>query len=151
MEEHFIKKYHTVIEQIGDHASMVLATSNHDIVSARTMSVVVMDQSFYFQTDCNFRKHQDLLSNPHAALCFDNIQIEGLCKDLGHPRRHNEFCSTFQTYFRLSYDAYTTLENKRLWRLDPTKLQRWLYINEVPWIEQFDITLQQYKLMEYKL
>ena len=74
---------------------MVLSTSENDIVSSRMMSVILMDGTFYFQTDCTFRKYRQISSNRNVALCIDNIQIEGICEELGHRPDNEDFCRQF--------------------------------------------------------
>ena len=66
----------------GKGRKMVLSTSENDRVSSRMMSVVRIDGEFYFQTDRKLRKYHQLSANPHVALCIDNIQIEGSCREL---------------------------------------------------------------------
>lgn len=80
----YTNKYIEIYQQIGDHAKIVLATSYQDKVSVRTMSFVIMNGLFYFQTDNTFRKYQDIKGNENVGLCLDNIQIEGICKEIGH-------------------------------------------------------------------
>ena len=85
MNSNYINKYNNIFQQIGDHAKIVLATSHQDRVTARKMSFLIMNGIFYFQTDKTFRKYQDIQDNENVALCLDNIQIEGICKEIGHP------------------------------------------------------------------
>lgn len=76
MENQFQLKLQSVFEQLGDHAKIVLATSNrHNKVSARKMCFVMMKNQFYFQTDQIFRKYQDLKENSQVALCLSLIHI----------------------------------------------------------------------------
>ena len=135
----FQKQFAGFLESFGQGRKMVLSTAAHDIVSSRMMSVVRLDGAFYFQTDQALRKYRQLSVNPRAALCIDNIQIEGICAELGAPLAHAAFCAAFRTCFRGSYDAYTALENERLFVLHPTRIERWLYLDGVPYIEIFDI------------
>ena len=96
MNSNYINKYNNIFQQIGDHAKIVLATSHQDKVTARKMSFLIMNGIFYFQTDKTFRKYQDIQDNENVALCLDNIQIEGICKEIGHPLDHQDFCKYFQ-------------------------------------------------------
>ena len=145
----FHEKYRAFLEAFGQGRKMVLSTSENDVVSSRMMSVVRLDGAFYFQTDTALRKYRQLSVNAHAALCIDNIQIEGICTELGHPLAHAAFCETFRTCFRGSYDAYTALKNERLFVLHPTRIERWLYLDGVPYIEMFDIENQSWCCEKY--
>ncbi len=40
------------------------------------MSIIIDGGKFYFQTDKDFRKYEQIKGNPHVALCIDNLSIE---------------------------------------------------------------------------
>ena len=128
---------------------MVLSTSENNRVSSRMMSVVRNDGIFYFQTDMTLNKYRQIVSNPNVALCIDNIQIEGICEEIGHPLQCVPFCNVFQECFKGSYDAYTSLKNERLFAVTPVYIERWVYKDGIPYIEAFDIKTQEYKLNRY--
>lgn len=60
---------------LDDGKIMVLATSCHDLVTARNMSCIIIKNKIYFQTDKTFLKYKQIIENPNVALCVDNIQI----------------------------------------------------------------------------
>lgn len=144
MMENFELKRKQIFDQIGDHAKIVLATSRKDKVSARMMSFIINDGYFYFQTDCTFCKYQDIKENQYVALCSHNIQIEGLCKEIGHPLNHHLFIEQFKKYFQSSYESYSSLDSERLFIVKPIFVQRWNYIDGKPVIEQLDIKQCKY-------
>ena len=129
---------------------MVLSTIGDGKVSSRMMSVVQIDGRFYFQTDTSLRKYAQLKSNKNVALCIDNIQVEGVCEEIGHPLNNKEFCEAFEECYKGSYDAYTALENERLFVVDPVYIERWIYKDGVPFIEVFDYINNRYSLDEYQ-
>ena len=150
MENQFYLKLQSVFEQLGDHAKIVLATSNrHNKVSARNMCFIMMKNQFYFQTDQTFRKYQDLKENNQVALCINNIQIEGICEELGHPLDHIEFIDLFKKHFKSSYEAYSSLPSEQLFVVKPTFIQRWSYIDDQAVIEQFEFDQQIYRVQHY--
>lgn len=108
-----------------------------------------MDGKFYFQTDVTSKKYHQLTSNKNVALCADNIQIEGICEEIGRPRDNASFYSLFKECCRGSFDAYTLLENERLFAVVPTYIERWVYIENVPFIELFDLKAQNYMINRY--
>ena len=129
---------------------MVLSTASRDgQVSSRMMSIILLDSLFYFQTDNAMRKYALLTSNPHAALCADNLQIEGVCEELGHPLSHPGFCAAYQACFPGSYARYTNLSGERLFVIRPTFIQRWLYREEQPFVETFDYSTRRHQLTAY--
>lgn len=93
---------------------MVLSTSSEGKVSSRMMSVVLIDGRFYFQTDMNMRKYAQLKANPCAALCIDNIQIEGICREVGRPLENEAFRSAFEECYKGSFDLYSSMESERV-------------------------------------
>ncbi len=145
----FKEKLNGLLADIGKSRKMVLSTSVNDRVSSRMMSIVQIDGEFYFQTDINLRKYSQLRANPFIALCADNIQIEGECREISHPTENAEFCKVFGECFKGSYDAYTGLKNERLFAVCPKYIERWIYKEGVPYIERFDIPAEEYSLTAY--
>ena len=146
----FSDKYGAFLLDFGEGRTMVLSTSENNKVSSRMMSVVQINGIFYFQTDVTLNKYRQIKSNHNVALCIDNIQIEGICEEIGHPLGHVSFCNIFQACFKGSYDAYTSLKNERLFTVKPIYIERWLYKERVPYIETFDIESQEYNLKRYE-
>ena len=147
--ELFEDRIESFYTDFGKGRIMVLSTSENDRVSSRMMSVVQIDGGFCFQTDKKLKKYHQLLINHNVALCIDNIQIEGTCKEIGHPLDNHAFCSVFQECFKGSYDAYSSLENERLFVVTPSYIERWIYKNGTPYIECFDLESKQYSFEKY--
>lgn len=145
----YITAYQSFLSDFGKGRKMVLSTSVNDKVSSRMMSVVLIDGLFYFQTDVMLRKYRQLSYNSNVALCIDNLQIEGVCKEIGKPLSNADFCNRFQECFKGSYDAYSSLENERLFVINPTYIERWIYIDSVPYIEIFDIKANSHEIKRY--
>lgn len=145
----FEEKYKAFLSDFGKGRTMVLSTSENDRVSSRMMSIVMIDGLFYFQTDINFNKYRQIINNHNVALCIDNIQIEGICEEIGHPLQNTLFCEVFKDCFKGSYEAYTSLKNERLFVVTPVNIERWIYKDSVPYIETFNITLKEYKISKY--
>ncbi len=128
----FEAKIESFFADFGKSRKMVLSTSENDRVSSRMMSIVRIDGAFYFQTDKNLKKYRQLSANRNAALCIDNIQIEGLCDEVGHPLDNPAFCKVFQECYKGSFDAYSSLKNERLFVVKPRHRQRWIYKDGIP-------------------
>lgn len=128
---------------------MVLSTSENNRVSSRMMSIVQINGVFYFQTDLNMKKYRQIISNINVALCIDNIQIEGICEEKGHPLENADFCNAYQECFQSSYNAYSSLKNERLFSVKPAYIERWIYKDGIAHIETFDINTRQYNLDKY--
>lgn len=145
----FNEKIKSLFNDIGTHKNMVLSTSFNNIIHSRMMSVICFDNKFYFQTDRNFRKYKDIKFNQNISLCIDNIQIEGIAKEIGCPKDNKTFCKLFKNAFQKPYELYTGLENEVLFEVIPTNIYRWIYENGKPYTEHFNIKKQSYKINEY--
>lgn len=93
---------------------MVLSTSRNDVVTSIMMSIIVLIEKLYFQTDKTLRKYSQLKENPNVFPCIDNIQIEGHSEEIGSPLEHLEFINTYEKYFPSSYARYTAFDDKCL-------------------------------------
>ena len=147
--KHFLDNYNKFLLEFGKGRHMVLSTAENHRVSSRMMSVVLVDGLFYFQTDRTFKKYAQMMENPNIALCIDNIQIEGICKEIGHPKECPAFSEAYQECFSSSYRKYSGLDNERVFVVEPTYVERWLYIEGIPFMEIFDVENQLYERKVY--
>lgn len=145
----FEQQYETFWLSFGQGRKMVLSTALYNVVTSRMMSVVALDGSLYFQTDKTFRKYHQLSENPHVALCIDNIQIEGICSEIGKPMDHAAFCTAFKACFPDAFRRYSLLKNERLFVVSPRRIERWLYMADTPYVETFDVAHKRYALKQY--
>ena len=106
-------------KSLAKRRKMVLSTAAGDRVSSRMMSVIQMEGLLYFQTDRAFLKYRQLAENKNAALCMDNIQIEGVCRELGHPMQNERFAGLYGKHFPGSFERYSGLKNERLFVMSP--------------------------------
>lgn len=114
--------FNKLYEKIGDNIKMILATSFEDRVTARTMSIVFIDGNFYFQTDENFLKYEQLIKNPRVVLCFDNVQIEAIARVSGSPLANKEFIEIYSRKFKEAYETYSHLVSEKIIVVKPTFL-----------------------------
>ncbi|MBD8913181.1 MAG: pyridoxamine 5'-phosphate oxidase family protein [Ruminococcus bicirculans] len=124
---------------------MVLATGDGSRISARSMSVVIYDNNFFFQTDRTFVKYRQLMMNKNAALCCENISVEGTAEEVGRPVENARFCRLYKQHFEGSYNAYSELENEVVFRLTPKLIKMWIYENGLPYVEIYDVENQTYE------
>lgn len=147
--EDFTKCFASFLEEFGSGREMVLSTSLDDKVTSRMMSIVQSRGFFYFQTDKTFRKYHQLIHNKQMALCAGNIQIEGICKELGTPRENPDFIELYATRFPGPFKRYSYLENTRVFEIAPFYIERWIYKEGSPFVEIMDVKLQKYALDAY--
>lgn len=146
----FAEEYSSLWKSLGESKIMVLSTSLNNVVTSRPMSIIILNNNkLYFQTDRTFRKYEQLKGNPVVALCVENIQIEGQCKEVGVPSDNTEFCNAYKKHFTSSFNRYSSLENERLFMVQPTFIERWRYINNLPYMETFDVQNNKHILQQY--
>lgn len=143
------KKLNEIFRIIGRAKKMVLSTSCDNRVTSRTMSFVIFDNKFYCQTDKNFLKYQQIQSNPNVALCVDNIQIEGIAKNIGKPLENEKFIKIFKKDYRASYEIYSFLENEILLEIEPKFIKVWVYKDLIPIREFYNLQTKEIKQEMY--
>ena len=146
----FELKKEEIFSNFGYSKNMVLSTSYQDKVTSRMMSVIIFDGEFYFQTDKNFRKYNQIKNNPNVSLCCDNISVEGICTELGKPLDNNRFIKLYEKYYNYSYQQYSSLQNERLFKVTPLYIQIWIYENAKPYIEIIDFKSNEYRKTLYE-
>lgn len=145
MTEIFEVKLRELFDRLGESRIMVLATGDGSRISARSMSVVIYDNKFCFQTDRTFVKYRQLIMNKNAALCCENISVEGTAEEIGRPVENARFCRLYKQHFEGSYNAYSELENEVVFRLTPKLIKMWIYENGLPYVEIYDVENQTYE------
>jgi len=133
------------IEALTTHKIWVLATSAHDHVTARSMSIVNDGLTIYFQTHRSFIKYRQIEHNKNVALCHNNIQIEGEAIIRGNVLNgsNDTFLELYQRDHAESYRVYGKLEGQVVIEVKPTKVTYWKYIDHIPYKDILDIVNTQ--------
>lgn len=116
-----------MFEKLGTDKIMALASSVNDYVMVRNVSCLFYDGLVFFKTDKNFRKTQQLLQNPHVALCWSGVQIEGIAENRGlvvdEPER--KFEKLYKQYLWGSYNKYSHEDTEILIAVHPKYVEVW--------------------------
>jgi hypothetical protein len=56
-----------------------------------------------------------------VALCFENIQIEGIANIIGKPVEHNNIMEVYKEYYKISFENYSKLDKEILIEVIPKK------------------------------
>lgn len=116
-----------MFQKLGDWKIMALASSVNDYVMVRNVSCLFYDNKVYFKTDKNFRKTQQLYQNPHVALCWSGVQIEGLAANKGlvidEPDRRFE--KLYKQYLWGSYNKYSHEDDEIIIEVTPKFVEIW--------------------------
>lgn len=123
----FKEALNRMFTQLGNYKIMALASSLHDHVTVRNVSCVFYDEKIYFKTDRNFPKTKQLLENPHVAMCWNGIQVEGIAKNKGLVVHEDgrKFETLYRKYLWGSYNAYSHEEDEILIEVTPTFVEVW--------------------------
>ena len=116
-----------MFEKLGDWKIMALASSVNDYVMVRNVSCLFYDGKVYFKTDREFRKTKQLLENPHVALCWSGVQMEGLAENKGlvidEPER--KFEKLYKEFLWGSYNKYSHEDTEILIEVTPKYVEIW--------------------------
>lgn len=116
-----------MFELLGDSKIMALASSLNDYVMVRNVSCLFYDEKIYFKTDKNFRKTKQLLENPHVAVCFSGVQVEGIAvnKGLVVDEPGQRFANDYKKYLWQSYNKYSHEDTEILIEISPKYVEIW--------------------------
>lgn len=116
-----------MFDKLGTDKIMALASSVNDYVMVRNVSCLFYDGLVWFKTDKNFRKTQQLFENPHVALCWSGVQIEGLAENRGlvvdEPDR--KFEKLYEKYLWGSYNKYSHEDSEIIIAVIPKFVEIW--------------------------
>lgn len=116
-----------MFEKLGNSKIMALASSVSDYVMVRNVSCLFYDHKVWFKTDKNFRKTQQLYQNPHVALCWSGVQIEGIAENKGlvvdEPDR--KFEGLYKKYLWGSYNKYSHEDTEIIIEVTPKFVEIW--------------------------
>jgi uncharacterized pyridoxamine 5'-phosphate oxidase family protein len=116
-----------IYNQIKENKLAVLATSSENKPTARTMSIIFLDNKIYCQTSIEYIKCKQLMENKNVAVCIFNLQIEGIANIKGRTTDFDEFIKMYKIIHEDSFKKYSKLECSRLIEIIPKKIIKWDY------------------------
>lgn len=116
-----------MFEMLGDWKIMALASSKDDYVMVRNVSCLFYDEKIYFKTDKNFRKTQQLFENPHVAMCWSGIQVEGIAENKGLvvEETGQRFAEGYKKHLWESYNKYSHEDTEIIIEVSPKYVEIW--------------------------
>lgn len=116
-----------MFEMLGDWKIMALASSKDDYVMVRNVSCLFYDEKIYFKTDKNFRKTQQLFANPHVAMCWSGIQVEGIAENKGlvADEPGQRFAQGYKKHLWESYNKYSHEDTEIIIEVSPKYVEIW--------------------------
>ena len=138
------KEFERLWNDIGSHGVMVLSTCADNRVTSRSMTVTVIGGKFYCQTNKDYLKCQQIAKNPSVALCFGRFTVEGVCKDIGKPCDNEFFVNELGKHYPDAARRWSSLPQECVLEITPTLIQAWIYDNDSPYIESWDMHTKTY-------
>lgn len=148
----FKKQVQLLFDELRDHAIGALATCYEGKPYVRSVSCVFLGDNIYFQTDRTMEKAIHMKQTPEVSVCFQHIQIQGICDELKHPlhEQSKAFFRVFSDNYPNAASRYSHMDNERVYRITPTKIETWRYIDGTPYQEIFDIESGVYQMTQYE-
>lgn len=140
-----------LFKTFGSSRLISLATCNGEHVNARTVSSIIANQKFYFQTSNQMNKAREIAANEQVAICFDNAQIQGKCREIGHPlNKENEwFIKLYKEAFPNAFKKYSHLKSERIYEITPRMIALWKYSDGEAYKDQYDVVTGKYIKIHY--
>lgn len=116
-----------VIDFLNKNHLLVLATSLSGKVTARTVNCINKDLTVFFQTSKLSVKYQQMQQNPNVALCFGNMQMEGLAQIRRHPLHYfnRSFAAAYKRLHTCAYEKYSNLPDNVVVEVTPKVIALW--------------------------
>lgn len=130
-----------IVGYLSSNKIWVLATSSHDRVTARSVSIVNSGLKIYFQTHEDYLKYKQIRENNRVALCWNNVQVEGIATIAGNPFApgNEEFIRLYKESHGDSFDRYAKLPGEVVIAVAAELITMWKCIDSVPYIDYLDV------------
>lgn len=144
----FSELFDSVMKRFEDGATFALATISDGKPSVRTMCGFSLADKIYFQTDSLMDKVADIKENANIAICIGEIQIQGICIELGHPLNNENswFIEKYKEIYPEAYTKYSHVRTEKIYEIKPTYIKIWSKQGKVPIIIYIDVDKRKYEI-----
>ncbi|MCX7747803.1 MAG: pyridoxamine 5'-phosphate oxidase family protein [Clostridia bacterium] len=134
MEISYFELEKETVEILDKNKVWVLSTSENDVVTSRSMSIINIGLEIFFQTNKRYIKYLQMFKNRNVSLCFMNVSIEGTAEEIGDwkEERNAELLKLYKAAHKSSFDTYGMLDQQVVIKVIPTKVKYWKYIDGKP-------------------
>ena len=118
-------------DELQQHRTGVLATSDDKYVTARGMLLFYDGLTIYCNTSLNSRKYKQITANNNAAVAIGNLQIEGVAKLRGHPfdEENARYIELYKEQNPAAYERAASVHFKhpasRVIEITPKRIAKW--------------------------
>lgn len=130
-----------ILDALDKNGIWVLSTSANDYVTARPMSIIHRGLDIYFQSNRDYVKYAQMRTNPHVALTWNNITIEGRAEELGPwgVLADGTLAEQYRDTHENSFKHYAHLKGQTVFHITPIRVRLWKYIEGTPYREILDV------------
>ena len=117
------------VEILENNKNWILSTSFIDKITSRSMSIINIGLDVYFQTNKKYTKYSQMTKNPNVSLCFGNVSIEGVSKEIGNwkDEKNKEIMELYKSRHLSSYNRYGDLDGQVVFKVSSKKVSYWKY------------------------
>lgn len=144
-------EFTTILKEISDKYTMVLATSAKNVVTARNITTILINDRIYFQTDSRMKKVKQIKNNPNVALCVENYQIQGKATLLGSWDENKKIMNAYRKIHESAYASYSKIKTQIVIEIEITEIKKWEFIDGVPYILLIDTIKKEAKRDKYEM
>jgi general stress protein 26 len=105
----------------------VLSTCSNDRVTSRVVDIAFCDNTIYFLTWSHHTKCIQIMENPKVAICYKNLQIEGLAEIKGSPllKSNKLHSAKYMEKQPNLYDQFVKFDGMVIVKVDITSINSW--------------------------
>ena len=115
------------IEILETATEAVLSSCSDKRVTSRVVDIACCGKEIYFLTWNHHTKCIQIRENPNVAICYKNLQVEGLAEIKGSPlsEKNKIHSDKFRAKQPLTYDQFAKLEGMVIVKVDMTSIHSW--------------------------
>jgi general stress protein 26 len=121
-----------IIEELKQQRTGVLATSDGEDVTARSMLLFSDGLTIYCFTDKDSRKFKQMSVNPKVSVAAGSLQIDGTATLKGHllDEENARFIEIHKEqnpeYFKITESAFFPIQSVRVIEITPKRIGKWI-------------------------
>jgi general stress protein 26 len=127
------------------HHTVVLATSQAEVVSARTVSYATVGLDFYILSWDHHEKVLQIRRNPNVALARDNVSIKGVAEILGPPldAQSRVGAEAIRKKRPREFEAFSRIPGMVMIKVTPTYVKSWVRLDGRFFVEHVNLAKKE--------
>ena len=123
----FERAFQEKIKILETAKQAVLSTCSNERVTSRVVDIACCDNTIYFLTWSHHTKCLQIKENPKVAICYGNLQIEGLAEIKGSPLLGSNkiYSDKYKEKQPNLYDQFVKFNGMVIVKVDITSIHSW--------------------------